>query len=40
MLEAVEKDLFHIYAVKSIEEGIELLSGIPVGIMNEDGSYP
>lgn len=40
VLEAVKKDLFHIYAVRNIEEGIELLGGIPAGIMQGDGSYP
>jgi predicted ATP-dependent protease len=40
VLEAVRSDKFHIYAVRNIEEGIELLSGIPAGDVNEDGSYP
>lgn len=40
VLEAVKKDLFHIYAVRNIEEGLELLGGIPAGTMQGDGSYP
>lgn len=40
VLEAVKKDLFHVYAVRNIEEGLELLGGIPAGIMQGDGSYP
>lgn len=40
VLEAVKKDLFHIYAVRNIEEGLELLGGVPAGIMQGDGSYP
>ena len=39
VLDAVKKDQFHIYAIENIEEGIELLSGLPVGEMGEDGSY-
>lgn len=40
VLEAVKKGQFQIYAVKSIEEGIELLSGVPAGQINGDGTYP
>lgn len=40
VLEAVKKGLFHIYAVRNIEEGIELLCGVPAGTIKEDGSYP
>jgi len=40
ILEAVRNGKFHIYAVRNIEEGIELLSGIPAGDVKEDGSYP
>ncbi len=40
ILEAVKKGQFQIYAVKSIEEGIELLSGTPAGKTGEDGTYP
>lgn len=40
VLEAVKKGLFHIYAVRNIEEVIELLCGVPAGTIKEDGSYP
>lgn len=40
VIEAVKKGLFHIYAVSNIDEGIEILTGIPAGQRNPDGSYP
>ncbi|MDR1651308.1 MAG: AAA family ATPase [Synergistaceae bacterium] len=39
VLEAVEKGKFTIWAVSSIGEGIEILTGIPAGIMEDDGNY-
>ncbi len=38
--EAVRKGKFHIYSVKSIDEGIELLTGKKAGKMKGDGTYP
>ena len=40
VVEAVREAKFHIYAVSRIEEGIELLTGIPAGEREEDGEYP
>ena len=40
VIEAVEKGLFHIYPVTTIEEGIEILTDMPAGSMSEDGRYP
>ncbi len=40
VIEAVENDKFHIYAVKRIEEGIELLTGVPAGEPDALGEYP
>lgn len=40
ILEAVEKEKFHIYSMEHIDEGLELLTGIEVGEEQEDGSYP
>ncbi|KGP75618.1 ATP-dependent protease [Desulfosporosinus sp. Tol-M] len=40
VMNAVKDLSFHIYAVKTIEEGIELLSGIPAGEKNKHGKYP
>ncbi len=37
---AVESGRFHIYAVARIEEGIELLTGVPAGERGADGAYP
>ena len=40
VVEAVEKDIFHIYAVKTIEEGLELLTGVTAGEKGIYGDYP
>ncbi|MDC8447710.1 MAG: hypothetical protein LV473_05080 [Nitrospira sp.] len=40
VVEAVESGHFSIYAVNTIEEALELLTGIPVGERRLDGSYP
>ena len=40
VVEAVEKGKFHIYPVTTIEEGIEILSGMEAGEIQEDGTYP
>ncbi len=40
VLEAVEKGLFHIYAIRTVEEGITLLTGVPAGERGPDGTYP
>lgn len=40
VVKAVEDGKFHIYAVDTIEEGIEILTGMPAGEQKEDGSYP
>ncbi len=40
VLQAVKENRFHIYAVKTIEEGIEILSGVPAGTPGPDGKYP
>ncbi|MEO0108525.1 MAG: AAA family ATPase [candidate division WOR-3 bacterium] len=37
---AVEQDKFAIYAVSTIEQGIELLTGWPAGTPDESGRYP
>jgi len=39
VIDAVKAGQFHIYAVTSVDEGIELLTGIPAGA-RVDGSYP
>ncbi len=40
VIEAVRQGRFHIYAAKTIDEGIELLTGIPAGERQKDGNYP
>jgi len=39
VVEAVRAGTFHIYAVQSIEEGIEILTGMPAGV-KDNGAYP
>lgn len=40
VVEAVKAKKFHIYSVKTIDEGIEILTGIKAGQKEKDGSYP
>jgi predicted ATP-dependent protease len=40
VVEALRQGQFHIYSVKSIDEGIEVLTGIPAGARQPDDSYP
>lgn len=38
--DAIAKGRFHVYAVSTIEEGISLLTGVPVGKLGAKGTYP
>lgn len=40
VVEAVANGRFHIYPVEHIDQGIELLTGIPAGEPDEAGNYP
>jgi predicted ATP-dependent protease len=40
VVEAAEKGKFHIYPVTTVEEGIEILTGMKAGELQEDGTYP
>ena len=40
VVEAVSEGRFHIYAVSTIDEGIEVLTGVPAGQRQQDGGYP
>lgn len=40
VLDAVARGEFAIWAVRTIDEGLELLSGVPAGARRADGSYP
>ncbi len=37
--QAVEEGKFHIYSIKNIDEGLEILSGLKAGRKKKDGSY-
>src|SRR5690606_24001634 len=39
VVKAVEEGKFHIYAIQSVEEGIEILTGMPAGKQDEYGEY-
>ena len=38
--EAVKNEKFHIYAISSIDEGIEILTGVPAGKKDKFGHFP
>jgi predicted ATP-dependent protease len=38
--QAVEDGKFHIYAVQSIDQGMEILTGVPAGEADANGVYP
>jgi len=40
IVEAVKENKFRIYPVKAIDEGIELLTGVEAGELDEEGNYP
>ncbi len=40
VLDAVKAGKFHIYSVCSVDEGIEILTGLPMGEKGPDGRYP
>jgi predicted ATP-dependent protease len=40
VVDAVAAGQFHVWAVQSVDEGIELLTGVPAGECRADGSYP
>lgn len=39
VVEAVKKGMFHIYSVKTIDEGIEALTGVKAGMKGKDGNF-
>ena len=39
ILEAVKKNMFHIYAVSTIEQGLQILTGKDPGKISSDGSF-
>ena len=40
VVEAVEQQRFHIYPVETIDQGIEILTGMTAGARQADGSFP
>jgi predicted ATP-dependent protease len=40
VVEAVKEGRFHIWSVETIDQGIEILTGMPAGEQKSDGSYP
>jgi lon-related putative ATP-dependent protease len=40
VLEAVSQGRFHVYAMDSVEQGLEILTGVPAGQADNRGEYP
>jgi lon-related putative ATP-dependent protease len=40
IVDAVRARLFHVYAIDTVDQGIELLTGLPAGELQHDGSFP
>src|SRR5690606_25348252 len=40
VVEAVQEGRFKVYSVSTIDEALELLTGVPVGERQPDGTYP
>ena len=40
VIQAVKDKKFHIYSISTIEEGIEILTGVPAGKKDKDGHFP
>lgn len=40
VVDAVENGRFHVYAIHTIDQALELLTGMPAGEPDEDGNYP
>jgi predicted ATP-dependent protease len=40
VVEAVRTDTFHVYAVHTVDEGLEVLTGVSAGEAGADGTYP
>jgi len=40
VVRAVAEGKFHIYPVTTVEEGIELLTGVPAGERDQEGQFP
>jgi hypothetical protein len=40
VIDAVKKRNFHIYPVKTVDAGIEILTDVKFGAKNKNGTYP
>jgi lon-related putative ATP-dependent protease len=40
VIDASDKGEFHIYPIETIEQGIEVLTGVPAGELDEEGNFP
>ncbi len=40
VVQAVAEGRFHVHAVETVDEGIELLTGVPAGARGADGAFP
>ena len=40
VIEAVEGGRFHVWPVETVDQGMELLTGLPMGAKDEQGEYP
>lgn len=40
VIDAVKNNKFHIYAISTIDEGIEILTGVPAGKKDKEGKFP
>jgi lon-related putative ATP-dependent protease len=40
VINAVKKRKFHVYQISTVEEGIEILTGMPAGKADKNGNYP
>lgn len=40
VVEAVREGKFHIFAVRTVDDGIELLTGVPAGTRHASGAFP
>ncbi|MGQ9570197.1 MAG: Lon protease family protein [Thermodesulfovibrionales bacterium] len=40
LIEAVREGKFNIYPIDRVEEGLEILTDLPAGVLRDDGTYP
>ena len=40
VIESVKNKEFHVYAISTIDEGIEILTGVPAGKLTKEGKFP